>query len=373
MKVAFLLSRIEQSGVTTHTLDLTKGLVDMGHTVCLITGGKVSNATNRVDDFYRDFEDLGITIKEFKTPAGNILVRGYQSLTSVLAIIRDLKKFNPDVIHCQSPYMTFIPWLMRTKFTTTLHILYLKKNFKFKNPTHLIAISKESYEFSKKTFGIKDEDITLIHHGVSERYSIPISTNDKKKLKERLGIDENKLIIGFAGSISLRKGSDLLVAALKGLSKSTKSKIHLIFLGGVSGSDEHLWLQSMITEASIDDLITYVPFEDPKPFYDIFDIFVLPSRMESFPLVTLEAMMSGCCPLRSNAEGAYEQIDDEVNGLLFENENVQDFIYSLEKLAENPKIRERLAKNAKEKALDQFTIPAMTRKTLEVYEKIRIH
>ncbi|NHF61069.1 glycosyltransferase family 4 protein [Flavobacteriaceae bacterium TP-CH-4] len=373
MKVAFLLSRIEQSGVTTHTLDLAKGLVDMGHEVCLITGGKVPNATSRVDDFYKEFEDLGILIKEFKTPIGTILQRVYHSLTSVLKIITEIKEYDPDVIHCQSPYMTFLPWLMRTKFTTTLHILYLKRNFKFKNPTHLIAISKESYEFSKKTFGIKDKDITLIHHGVSERFSIPISREENQSLKERLGIEEHKLIIGFAGSISLRKGSDLLVAALKGLSDRTKNKIHFVFLGGVAGSDEHTWLQGMITEAEVGNLITYVPFEDPKPFYDIFDIFVLPSRMESFPLVTIEAMMSECCPIRSNTEGAYEQIDHGVNGLLFENENVQEFIEALEKLANDPALRKQLAENAKKKALSRFTIPEMTRKTLEVYEKIRIH
>ncbi|WP_273566575.1 hypothetical protein [Maribacter halichondriae] len=51
MRIALLLSRIEQTGVTTHTIDLSKGLIDMGHEVCLITGGKIKDATERVDFF----------------------------------------------------------------------------------------------------------------------------------------------------------------------------------------------------------------------------------------------------------------------------------------------------------------------------------
>ncbi|MFH6604948.1 glycosyltransferase family 4 protein [Maribacter algicola] len=370
MKIVLLLSRIEQTGVTTHTLDLASGLVEKGHEVGLITGGKVENASQRVDDFYQEFKRLGLTIMEFETPRGPFIRRAVQSITSVARIISMLKKFNPQIIHCQSPYMTFIPWLMGKKFTTTIHILYLKRNFKFKNPNHLIAISNESYEFSKKVFGIADANITLIHHGVSDRFGKPVPDQEKKALKKRFQIDEGKIIVGYVGSISRRKGSDILVKSLKSLNEATKNKIHVIFLGGVAGSEEQSWLKSMIAEAGIDHLMTLVPFEDPKPFYDVFDVFVLPSRMESFPLVTIEAMMSGCCPVRSNTEGAYEQIDHGRTGLLFENENAMEFTNAIELLANDKVMIKKLGEQARIKAISKFTIPVMTEKTLKVYEKI---
>lgn len=370
MKIALLLSRIEQTGVTTHTLDLAQGLVEQGHDVCLVTGGKIENASTRVDDFYNEFKALGIQIKEFGTPKGNFLKKTYQSASSIFKIINDLRRFDPNVIHCQSPYMTFIPWLMGKKFTTTIHILYLRRNLKFKKPNHLIAISNESYEFSKKIFGMEQHNISLIHHGVSSRFARPISPKQKTTLKNRLGISEEKVVIGYVGSISLRKGSDILVKALSVLSEATKSAIHFVFLGGVQGSEDHEWLTQMVEDAEIQSFTTVVPFEDPKPFYDIMDIFTLPSRMESFPLVTLEAMMSECCPVRSNTEGAYEQIENEVNGLLFNTENIEQFVAALERLVQDEKFRRQLAGNAKTKALKEFTIPVMTEKTLAVYDKI---
>ncbi len=84
-------------------------------------------------------------------------------------------------------------------------------------------------------------------------------------------------------------------------------------------------------------------------------------------------MMSGCCPIRSNTEGAYEQIEDGVTGLLFENENAVQFTKAMEKLIHDDGLRSELAKNAKQKALQEYTIPVMTKKTLKVYDKIRIH
>jgi len=237
----------------------------------------------------------------------------------------------------------------------------------------MIAISNESYEFSKKVFGMNDEDITLIHHGVSERYGKSISEEEKVALKKRLDIGQDKILVGYVGSISLRKGSDILVESLTKLQESTKKKIHVIFLGGVSDSKEQNWLKDMVTDGGIGHLMSLVPFEDPKPFYDIFDIFVLPSRMESFPLVTIEAMMSGCCPVRSNTEGAYEQIDHGKTGLLFENENSVEFTDTLERLINDPTLIQDFGKRARQRAISEFTIPVMTDNTLKVYEKIKNH
>ena len=373
MKIAFLLSRIEQSGVTTHTLDLTKGLVDMGHEVCLITGGKVPDATQRVDDFYTEFMDLGVLIKEFKTPEGFILAKGYQTLMSILQMIRDLKNFNPDIIHCQSPYTSFVPWLMGEKFAITIHNTKIKKNIKFKNPTRLIAISEESKEIGKNVFGIDEQKISIVHHGVSDRYALPLSENEKESFRQKNNIPSNKILIGFVGRPTWEKGCDVLANALANLEDTTKDKMHCVFLGGTKDSKDFIWLQNLIGQVGITKYVSLIPYQDPKPFYDIFDIFVLPSRMESFPLVTLEAMMAECCPVRSNTEGCYEQIDHGSTGLLFENEDVGQLTSALQKLINDPELIKNLGKNAKQKALSQFTIPNMTKNTLEVYDRIRIH
>ncbi|MFX0558418.1 glycosyltransferase family 4 protein [Maribacter sp. CXY002] len=373
LKIVFLLSRIETTGVTTHTLDLAKGLTDLGHELMLITGGISREKNERVELFYGQFKEMGVTIKEFKTPSGNLLKKGVQTVGSILNMLKWIKGYNPQVIHAQSPYMTFVPWLLGKKFTTTIHQMGLRPNLKFKTPTHVIAISEESKKDSILNYGITEDQVSIIHHGVSDRYAQPITEDEKKSLKKQLGIQDNKRIIGAVGSLSLRKGTDIMVKALEGLDDGIKQQIHFIFLGGELNSKEFGWLHAMISEANIGKFTQQVAFRDPKPFYDIFDIFVLPSRMESFPLVTLEAMMSGCCPIRSNTEGAHEQITDGVNGLLFTTEAHKELTLCLTKLVSDTSLRDKLAKNAKKKALEEFTIPEMTKQTLKIYDKIKIH
>ena len=373
MKVVLLLSRIELSGVTTHTLTLAEGLIEEGHEVLLITGGIVRTEDESISEAYSQFRAKAIAIKEFKTPNGNLFGKAILSIISILQIIRWINSFKPQVIHCQSPYMTFIPWMMNKHFTTTMHQVDLIKNFKFKNPTHLIAISQESLDFSKNEFNIKEESASIIHHGISKRFATPITIEEKNQLKQKYNIPNNKLVIGYAGSISRRKGHDILIEAIKNLNPESLEKIHLVFLGGSTKTDPFAWLQQLVLKAAIDKYTSCIPFEDPKPFYDIFDIFVLPSRMESFPLVTIEAMMSGCCVLRSNTEGSYEQIDHGTNGLLFENENHQQLTSLLTKVINENNTRKELGANAKQKALEDFTIPVMARKTIAVYEKCRLY
>ena len=373
MKIALLLSRIEQTGVTTHTLDLTKGLIDEGHKVFLITGGKVQEDNSRIDAFYDQFVSLGAQVKEFKTPKGTYLSKAIITVVSIFNIIKLIKSCNPDIIHAQSPYMTFIPWLMGKNFTTTIHNTKLKKNIKFKNPTHLIAISKESEAMSQKVFNIASKDITVVNHGVSERFGISISKNEKNQLKTKYAIPKNKIIVGFVGRLTVDKGCDVLFKAIKNLNESVLSQGHFIFVGSTKDSEDYNWLQQNLAREHIDTFCTIVDFQDPKPFYDIFDIFVLPSRFESFPLVVLEAMMSECATVRSQVEGALEQIDHGVNGMLFPNEDDGALSGILQKLILDDTYRTEIANKGKSKALKEYTIPVMTKNTLKVYNKIRVN
>ena len=196
-----------------------------------------------------------------------------------------------------------------------------KRSIKIRRPDRLIAISKESYEFGKNLLKMSDEKIDIIHHGVSNRFSVPTDGTKLKELKVRLGISDGKIILGLVGRIEKLKGHDIMVNALKDLNPDTKEKIHFIFLGGNQAEKSFKWLENLVKEAEIQSFVSIIPFQDPKPFYDIMDIFILPSRTEAFPLVVIEAMMSGCCIVRSNVQGAYEQIEVGYNGFVFQNEN----------------------------------------------------
>lgn len=371
LRIALILSRIEQTGVTTHTLDLTEGLVKEGHHVFLITGGVTEDKSDRVYQFYDEFRNLGVEITEFITPAGSKLKKVLDSFKLVNQIGKAIKKINPQVIHVQSPYLTFIPWLLGKKYLTTLHNTRLTTSLKFKKPTHMIAISEESKAMSQRVFGIAEKDITIVNHGVKDRFRTPISQQEKLLVKAKHAISTDKIVIGCVGRTTWQKGCDVLIEAAAGLSALDKEKVQLLFLGGEEGTEPHQWIHKEIQKNGVSGFTKVIPFQDPKPFYDIFDIFVLPSRMESFPLVPVEAMMSGCAVVRSDTEGAFEQTSHEKDGLIFKSEAVTQLTEQLSSLINDKESRERLGKNAKEKALQQFTIPVMTKNTIALYQRFK--
>jgi len=371
LKIVMILSRIEQTGVTTHALDLTNGLVKEGHEVHLLTGGVTEDKSERVFQFYEEFRNLGVPITEFHTPSGNPIGKVIGFIKFLSQITGSIKKINPQVIHVQSPYLTFVPWLLGKKFLTTLHNTRLTRSFKFKKPTHMIAISEESKEMSQRVFKIPKKDISIVNHGVKDRFKKPSEVLLLQSLKKENHIPKDKLIIGCVGRTTWEKGCDVLIEAVAQLNEVDRKRIHLIFLGGEEGSSQHQWISGEIKKNGIEEIAQVISFQDPKPFYDIFDIFVLSSRMESFPLVPIEAMMSGCAVIRSNTEGANEQTTHLEDGLIFENENVAELSQHINLLVNDEQLRLKLAKNAKSKALNRFTIPVMTKNTISLYRTFK--
>lgn len=94
---------------------------------------------------------------------------------------------------------------------------------------------------------------------------------------------------------------------------------------------------------------------------------VLPSRIDAFMLVAIEAMMMGCCVIRSDTGGASEQIVHGQSGFIFENGNVNQLVQYLEYLIQNPSEIQSMSKAGQKNALEKFTSEIMAKKTLDVY------
>lgn len=275
-----------------------------------------------------------------------------------------------DIIHVQSPYLSFIPWLLRKKFVSTLHVNDLVRCFYYKNATHLIAISRETKEYAKKVFGYQDKDITIVNHGVSLKYSVLLSEEQMAEEKYRRGIPMDKLLIGLVGSIERRKGHDVLLHAVASLPKKLQEQIAIVFVGSSKDGSTNEWLDKLIEETKLQNIVYKFPYQSAEMFYKLFDIFVLPSRLEGFGLVVIEAMLANCCVLRSNTEGAFEQIDSGKNGFIFENENVEQLKDILLDLITHEEKRISIAKAGREKALKCFISEVMAKNTINVYKKV---
>ncbi|WP_350286185.1 glycosyltransferase family 4 protein [uncultured Croceitalea sp.] len=376
MDVLFVLMHFGKDGVSTNVLDLTEGLVNRGHTVSVITSGfrkGISTNLEFYESIQEKFQKWNVKTYYFKEPSGDLLKRGYQALSSMLYILKKINVLKPDIIHCHSPNLTFLPWLLRKKFVSTVHSDVIKPNFKYKHPTILIAVSEGSKHFTETVMRSKPETVRIVHHGISKRFATKTKQIKLEALKEKYNISNSneKVTVGFVGRLAPVKGIDTLLNTVGNyLPQDVLQKIQLVLLGDYLTEQNENWVEGLVRDNNLEKIVSIVPFQDPKPFYDLFDILVLPSRSDTFGLVAVEAMMSGCCTIRSDSFGAIDQIDHGQNGFIFKVNDENGLGVLLNQVIANRELRKNIGRKGKEKALNSFTIEKMVHGTIDVYKEL---
>lgn len=256
---------------------------------------------------------------------------------------------------------------------STLHVADLTRCFFYKNASQLIAISKETKEYAMSVFGYEERRITIVNHGVDRAFGELWPSSDIRDHRKRFGLPEDKLLLTLVGSVEPRKGHDILLKAIVKLPEETKRKVHVVLLGSDKSADKRnqKWLERIIGETGTTNMVSHFEYQDSLPFYKISDIFVLPSWLEGFGLVVIEAMLSGCVCIRTDTEGASDQIKHGETGFIFQKGDSCGLSAILKDVIENDGLRKRVSNQGRDYALAHFTSDVMAEKTIEVYRKLK--
>lgn len=178
-----------------------------------------------------------------------------------------------------------------------------------------------------------------------------------QKLRSQLSIGPNDTVVGC---VARMKRQDQLIAALPYLDPTTK----VLFVGIEPGS-----LDNWVKKYQVKNPIIYAGILDRTETlasYRLMTVNVLPSDMDGFGLVLVEAMAMGTPVIGTNFGGIKDVILNEVNGLLYENENSRQLAKLLNRLLKDLNLRNQLIANGKRRALEDFTIG----KTVDNYEML---
>lgn len=181
---------------------------------------------------------------------------------------------------------------------------------------------------------------------LTEKIFISLLTVDLEKYRMN-GSRRKENQILYVGSISFRKGLDLLFPAL------TKLK-HMYEMVIVGEGAEQEKLELLARKLGIGDQIKFVGFkekEELRNYYAESSIFVLPTRQDCFALVLLEALCAGLPVVTSKyADGAYDLVEDGVNGYIADPYHAEEFAEKIDNAFEH---QEQLSVNC-QAGLDKF-------------------
>ncbi len=187
-----------------------------------------------------------------------------------------------------------------------------------------------------------------------------------KVTRESLGLTKNHFIIGSVGRFEQVKNYGLLLTAFA-LLYDDHRKARLVLVG--QGSQE-AFLRQRAYDLGIDDRVIFVTGKDAKPYYALFDAFVLASPKEGISLALLEAMQAGIASVVTSVTTQHDVIQDQRNGFLVPSGNPVLLAQKLNRLIESKVLRCKIGEAAKKRIASDFQIKTMVQEYKKLYERV---
>ena len=229
-----------------------------------------------------------------------------------------------------------------------------------------VIISPSKYYINESRFLGKYRDkIVVIPNGVNIKdFDMPYS---KKECREKLGLPLDDEIILFVGVLDPYKGPEFLLKAMPKILKEVP-EAKLVFVGSGVMREE---LERLCKLLGIEKNIEFVGFVGEVSikalYYRSADVFVLPSFIEVFPIVLLEASASGLPIVVSDLKTFKCIIDERWNGIVTKRGDEKSLAEAIIYLLENENVREKMGKNARKK-IEDFSWERIAEETEKVYE-----
>jgi glycosyltransferase involved in cell wall biosynthesis len=135
--------------------------------------------------------------------------------------------------------------------------------------------------------------------------------------------------------------------------------------------------QQAVLKAQVQSLklAEYVLFtgllDDPRPYLACTDVYLMSSDYEGLPVALLEAMSMECAPVVTGVGGIPGVITHGMSGWLYAPVAEAEAVQAILTLKSNPSLRQGLARAARERVQEKFSMVRMVRELEEVYNQVK--
>jgi glycosyltransferase involved in cell wall biosynthesis len=185
----------------------------------------------------------------------------------------------------------------------------------------------------------------------------------------QLGIGVDIRVVGTAANLIERKAVNNLIEAVAALPSDLSNTVLVIAGDG----PQRARLEMMSRDLEISERVFFVGQQsDMRPWYSLFDVFVLTSLEEAFGLVYAEALLAGTPVIGSDVGGVPEIIEEGVTGLLVPPQAPRCLTSAIEILLRHPAEGQRMASAGREKAIRLFSLERMVSDYETLYGQVSL-
>jgi glycosyltransferase involved in cell wall biosynthesis len=245
------------------------------------------------------------------------------------------------------------------KSDATNKFFRIKKRLYQRTNLHLVGNSEWTTAQAKRSGLAKyAKSIRTIHYGLDVEQFKPVS---KTIARQALRVPEGRFVIGFACSDfnERRKGAEILMEALKAF---PAQEIVLLVLG--AGKWPAIGIET-IPMGSISSARLQ------SAFYSALDVFAMPSKVETFGNVAMEAMACETPVVAYPAGGLLDVVADGKTGLMdSEIGSVSGMIRMLQWMYNHPKERTDMGRAARQRVIKHFSDSLMAHRYTSLYHEL---
>jgi starch synthase len=376
MKICFLTPEYphpktgNSGGIGTSILNLSKGLIQLGHQVSIVIYGQDKDEV---------FQDNGVTFYKVK----NIKFKG---LSLFLTQKKVEKLINKLVLENKIELVEAPDWTGFTAFVKPKCPLLIRQNGSDTYFCHLdnrpvkwinkflekralqksngiISVSEFTGNLTKELFQLQS-NFTVIPNAIDASQFETVKSN----------INSETLL--YFGTLIRKKGLlELPFIFNEVVKRNPNAKLILV---GKDASDiatksSSTWqiMIPLFDEKAIENVsyLGSVPYSEIKKIIQEVTVCVFPTFAEALPVSWLEAMAMEKPIVASNIGWANEIIDDGINGFLVHPKNHMEFAAKIVVLLKDIELQNSFGKAAREKIISHFNIDVVAEKSVAFYKK----
>ncbi len=358
-------------GVQNYALNIAKGLKkDYNYKIVVVT-------SNHEDKTYKEETLKGMKIYrlpyQFKVSNTPISFKWKKQIKEII------EKEKPNVINAHSP-VPFISDITariahkkRIPFVLTYHTGSMKKGIFYLD--WIISIYENLFlkmmlKDSLKIIATSDWISQTILKAQTEKIKIItpaadiklFSPNNKRHSKNKI------LFVGSLNKTESYKGVDYLINGLNLMKKDMEFTCDIVGEG-----DLKEYYKELAKELKLEKQINFLGKLFGKKLvkeYQISSLLVLPSSLDNFPIVLLEAMACKKPIIATNIGGIPEIIDNNKNGLLVPPKDSKALAEAIIKILKNPKLARQMGEEGYKKVKKNFTWGIQSKKMDKIIQEI---
>lgn len=358
MRIIQVLSGLGAGGMERLVLNLSLWLEEQGHEVDVVNIYPEST-------LQPEFERSGLRVHTLRlTPV--------VSQVYPCSLISLLRKTRVDVVHChdtawrktaQACQIARVPciWTLHGYLKEWMHMGKRWMRRSAEQTAYLVGVEPKVCGLIREILNIDPAKVVYIPNGVPDLFQ-----PQPREARWGAPVPKDAPVIGMISRLSAVKDPETLIRAIA-LVKQRLLTVQLVFAGtGEMEQPMRRWIGELGLEGSVHLLGLR---RDVADILHALDVFVLSTHSEGMSLAILEAMSAQRPIIATDVGGNSLLLDGGRCGVLVPPRDPHALAEAILDLLANREKAQQLARNARQRFLEHFTIDAMGKRYLEVYQQ----